>query len=284
MPGQRDVFLWGGLALAGYAAVQLTKKPAAPPGPAPISCPPGYHVEGSVCVQDPPPPPPAATGPRVTSTLPLIVRSGPGTQYGVLGSLSNGTAVTIACQGVGQPVMSSAIWDRISAPIAGWVSDYWISTPNVGRFSPGYAVCAGSPPVPVLPPTGGGALSALSQLQAAMIVATGCSWGDADYLVVAAAPYATLGRFGRIWIADKFTWDGLGVPRSVIRVVTPGLLYNSQFADAGSLRRQVIRGYGLRWVWSPNHVDQWLLPGSWSGLTQKLSLSPPRVLATAGSC
>src|SRR5260370_34555075 len=78
--------------------------------------------------------------------------------------------VTIDCETQGERIESSPVWDKITSPIAGYVSDWWISTPNVGVYSPGLGVCPGGvnpppppgpgPPPPILPPTGGGGIDA----------------------------------------------------------------------------------------------------------------------------
>jgi hypothetical protein len=72
------------------------------------------------------------------------VRSGPGVSDGVVGSLANGAPVSIACQTRGDSVNGSSIWDGLSG--GGYVSDYYVNTPNVGAFSPGFAQCAAPTP------------------------------------------------------------------------------------------------------------------------------------------
>ena len=278
-----------GLGLGGFALYQLAQ-PKPTPAPGPLTCPTGQHLENGVCVPDgpPPPPPPPSSPYHVAGTggLGLIVRAGPSTSYARVGSLGEGQGITIACQTVGQTIMRSGIWDRLSSPIAGYVSDWYVDTPVTGGFSPGLAVCAGSPPPPPpglgLPPTGKAALSSLGQIVARMIIATGCSWGDADYIVLARSPYATASpRFGRVWIKDKYTWDSLAVPRSAINIVTPALLL--QIADAGSLRRTVVRNYGDAWVWEGgiNFLGQTV----WDTAMQAVNRGPFSVLKTpAGWC
>jgi Bacterial SH3 domain len=288
MAEDRKPLLLVGLGLAAYAGVQLLQKPKPAPAPAPITCPAGYHVEGAVCVQDPAPPLPSpATGYRVTATAGLIVRAGPGTQYASRGLLQYGQVVSIVCQTTGQRIINSAIWDQLSGPIAGYVSDWYVSTPNVGRYSPGLAVCGGAgPPAPApgpgtLPPTGRPALSSLGQIVARMVISTGCGWGDADYIVLARLPTATASPpFGRVWIRDKITWDALGIPRAAINIVTPGLLL--AMADAGTLQKTVIRNYGDAWTWSGrNFLGQTL----WDTAMQQINRGPFSVLkAPAGWC
>jgi hypothetical protein len=119
----------------------------------------------------PPPTPPVTSGnaPPTTPTAPppgspayyvytvmgtcadgacgLHIRSGPGySSYAIVGSLAEGAEVQIVCQAVGETVgpspatgNSSGIWDQLLG--GGWVSDLYISTPNVGTWSPPIPQC-----------------------------------------------------------------------------------------------------------------------------------------------
>jgi len=283
MAESNKALLLGGLGLAGYALYQLSQKPAPPPPG--LTCPPGQHLAGGVCVADALPPPDPnplpATGYRVTATAGLIVRAGPGTGYASRGALPYGTIVTIDCQTQGERIGTSPVWDRILGPIAGYVADWWISTPNVGTYSPGLGVCPGGVAIvpPGLPPTGKAALNSIGQVIARMIVSTGCGWGDADYIVLAAKSGYTP-RFGKVWIQDKYTWDGLGAPRSAINIVTPGLL--SQLGSAGTVRRLTIRNYGEGWIWDGINI---LGQTPWDTAMQPVNRGPFAVLKSpAGWC
>jgi hypothetical protein len=76
-----------------------------------------------------------------TAGTPLTVRSGPGTNYASVGTIADGTGVTIYCQTSGTTVTgtygTSNIWDRIGS--GRFVSDAYVSTgtdgyiPNVPR-------------------------------------------------------------------------------------------------------------------------------------------------------
>ncbi|MGI5523483.1 peptidoglycan DD-metalloendopeptidase family protein [Micromonospora sp. CA-259024] len=76
-----------------------------------------------------------------TSGTPLTVRSGPGTGYASVGTVADGTRVTIACQTSGTTVTgtygTSSIWDRIGA--GRYIADAYVYTgyegyiPNVPR-------------------------------------------------------------------------------------------------------------------------------------------------------
>lgn len=66
------------------------------------------------------------------------VRSGPGTSYSKVGSLSAGSRVSIACQTPGEyvpgPLGPSSIWDRIGT--GRYVSDAYIDTGTDGYVAP----------------------------------------------------------------------------------------------------------------------------------------------------
>jgi hypothetical protein len=264
-----DALVYGGLAIAGLAGVMLlTQKPAAPAGAPPAPPVPGPGSGGAGL-------PPSSGLPTFIAQAPagLIVRSGPGTGYAQLGSLAQGTPLQIACQTWGQQVGGSRVWDRLAAPYGGgYVADWWVSTPGAGVFSPGISPCggtggapdpgAGLPPSPTvtLPPTGaGGAIGDPRLCPAGWIIATGCSWGTANYLVEPAGVgldllpynYEPLHRRKR-WIQDAFTWQKLGAPRAAIHIVTQAVL--AGIGDGPALVWAGIRGQGLIWVNGPPRI------------------------------
>ncbi len=67
----------------------------------------------------------------------LTIRSGPGTNFAVVGSVPDGSSVTVRCQKIGQSVRGtygvSNIWDHIGA---GYVSDAFVYTGSDGRVAP----------------------------------------------------------------------------------------------------------------------------------------------------
>jgi cutinase len=71
--------------------------------------------------------------------------SGPGTgAFGLLGRAREGQRVTVVCQTTGETARAadgteSAIWDRLST--GHFVSDLYLTTPRVGRFSPALKRC-----------------------------------------------------------------------------------------------------------------------------------------------
>ncbi len=79
----------------------------------------------------------SATGRISTSGVALNVRSGPGTGYRIVGSVSNGARVTIRCQTTGASVTgtygTTRIWDHIGT---GYVSDAYVYTGSDGRVAP----------------------------------------------------------------------------------------------------------------------------------------------------
>ncbi|WP_405100020.1 peptidoglycan DD-metalloendopeptidase family protein [Micromonospora sp. NBC_01412] len=83
----------------------------------------------------------AGSGTVNTAGTPLTVRSGPGTGYGSVGTVADGTKVTIQCQTSGTTVTgtygTSSIWDRIGS--GRYIADAYVYTgydgyiPNVPR-------------------------------------------------------------------------------------------------------------------------------------------------------
>ncbi len=78
------------------------------------------------------------TGTVKTSGAPLNIRSGPSTSYSVVGTVANGSKVTIYCQTYGQrisgPYGTTTVWDRIGA--GKYVSDAYIYTGSDGLVAP----------------------------------------------------------------------------------------------------------------------------------------------------
>lgn len=77
-----------------------------------------------------------------TAGSPLTVRSGPGTSHSAVGTVADGTRVTISCQTTGTTVTgtygTSKIWDRIGA--GRYISDAYVYTGYDG-FIPGVPRC-----------------------------------------------------------------------------------------------------------------------------------------------
>jgi uncharacterized protein YraI len=73
-----------------------------------------------------------------------MLRSGPGySNYAALGVLPEGAEVQVVCQAVGEIVSngyySSSIWDLLTN--GDWVTDFYVSTPNIGTWSPPIPQC-----------------------------------------------------------------------------------------------------------------------------------------------
>lgn len=85
-----------------------------------------------------PPPSGGASGTVRTSGVPLNVRSGPSTGYSIVGSLANGSRVTIQCQVYGQSVSgtygTSSLWNRIGS--GRFIPDAYTYTGSDGRVAP----------------------------------------------------------------------------------------------------------------------------------------------------
>ncbi len=76
----------------------------------------------------------------VTRTRPLYVRSGPTTTAPITGSLDPGAPVSVVCQGRGQRIGTTRVWDRLTN--GGWVTDRYVSTPSPTGYSGGLARCS----------------------------------------------------------------------------------------------------------------------------------------------
>jgi hypothetical protein len=76
----------------------------------------------------------------------LHVRTSPALAAAKVGDLHDGTLINIVCQTPGDPVMGSALWDKIDSPVVGYVADWYTNTPGVNIPSPGLPACP-EPPV-----------------------------------------------------------------------------------------------------------------------------------------
>lgn len=78
-----------------------------------------------------------ANGRVNTAGAPLTVRSGPGTGYAAVGSIADGTHVTIYCQRLGQSITgtygTTRLWDKVGT---GYISDAFVYTGSDGRVAP----------------------------------------------------------------------------------------------------------------------------------------------------
>ena len=88
----------------------------------------------------------SASGPYVvTGAASLNERSAPSSASTKVGSLADQTSVYIVCQAAGVPYTtggspsSDDIWDELTN--GAFVADYWVSTPEIGNFSPGISRC-----------------------------------------------------------------------------------------------------------------------------------------------
>ncbi|GAA4700066.1 protein of unknown function (DUF1906) [Promicromonospora umidemergens] len=70
---------------------------------------------------------------RVTSSTSLNARSGPSTSYPVVRAHAPGSSLSVVCQGTGQKVGPTTVWDRLTT--GAWVSDYYVSTPSSTGFT-----------------------------------------------------------------------------------------------------------------------------------------------------
>ncbi|GIH06414.1 hypothetical protein Rhe02_44810 [Rhizocola hellebori] len=83
-------------------------------------------------------------GYRVTGTggVGLKVRTDPyNSGAGVVTVLSDGTAFSAVCAVRARDVLGNTVWHRISAPVQGWISDYYTTTPGFNQYIPGELDC-----------------------------------------------------------------------------------------------------------------------------------------------
>lgn len=75
-----------------------------------------------------------------TSGANLNVRSGPGTNYSIVGSLADGTRVTIYCQKRGETITgtygTSSLWNKISSTYNRYIPDAYTYTGADGQVAP----------------------------------------------------------------------------------------------------------------------------------------------------
>ncbi len=91
-------------------------------------------------------------GPYLTLASPsLNERSAPSTSASITGSLPYHSQIYVQCQTTGTSVDGSDIWDLLTT--GSYVSDYWINTPNVGKFSPPIPQCGVAQPVTITTPS-----------------------------------------------------------------------------------------------------------------------------------
>ncbi|HEY9294405.1 MAG TPA: glycoside hydrolase domain-containing protein [Microlunatus sp.] len=76
---------------------------------------------------------------QVTGASSLNARGGPGTSYPITQTYAEGASLPVVCQGVGEKVGTSSVWNRLTN--GSWVSDYYTSTPSDTGFSAGLTRC-----------------------------------------------------------------------------------------------------------------------------------------------
>jgi Ig-like domain from next to BRCA1 gene/Fibronectin type III domain len=68
------------------------------------------------------------------------LRSGPSAGANLVGTVARGQTVNVVCQAHGQRVLSETdIWDRLDN--GAWIYDEYVTTPNIGQFSPPIPAC-----------------------------------------------------------------------------------------------------------------------------------------------
>lgn len=72
---------------------------------------------------------------QVTASGGANVRSGPGASYSLTGKLNSGALAWVFCQKAGSKVGTTTVWDRLRDFSTGYVSDYYVATPNKTTYS-----------------------------------------------------------------------------------------------------------------------------------------------------
>jgi hypothetical protein len=87
---------------------------------------------------------PAAAAGTNTTTATVNVRTGPGTSYALIKSVSSGATFTLLCQWQnGTNINGNLTWDevRFNNGVVGAITDYWTTTPSWNNFAPGTGAC-----------------------------------------------------------------------------------------------------------------------------------------------
>lgn len=82
----------------------------------------------------------------------LHIRTAPSLGASTVASLRDGTSIDIVCQTRGDAVVGSTMWDKIDQPVAGYVADWYTTTPAVNNPSPGLPGCGSQAPTAPPPP------------------------------------------------------------------------------------------------------------------------------------
>jgi uncharacterized protein YraI len=108
------------------------------------------------CAGTPPPPPPPPPPPSdvqfvtyAIATGTANLRTGPGTNYPLTGTLYRGATINVVCQGRGTLYGGSSVWNRLHS--GDWVHDALTTTPNFDALSSPYRWCPAEPPPPPPP-------------------------------------------------------------------------------------------------------------------------------------
>ncbi len=80
-----------------------------------------------------PPLPRCGYGYQVDTAGAVNVRTGPGTQYAVAGSIPNGGLAAVTCQALGTLTNGTRVWNKLET--GRWVADYFVANPSNTGFS-----------------------------------------------------------------------------------------------------------------------------------------------------
>lgn len=72
-------------------------------------------------------------GYQVDTSGSVNLRTGPGTNYAVAGSIPNGGLATLTCQATGTLTNGTRVWNRLDS--GRWVADFFVANPSNATFS-----------------------------------------------------------------------------------------------------------------------------------------------------
>jgi surface antigen len=86
-----------------------------------------------------------------SSTGTVNQRSGPGTNYPIVGTVSVGTPIDVVCESSGTDIFGTSIWYQLSN--GEYVTGYYTNVSSVATAASPIAACTVTPPVPAAPPS-----------------------------------------------------------------------------------------------------------------------------------
>jgi hypothetical protein len=168
---------------------------------------------------------PASAAGTYSTTGAVNVRSGPGTNYGIIATRPSGAGFALLCQWQGGTnINGNATWDRVQFGdgLIGAISDYWTTTPSWNNYAPGTGDCNAQPPPPPSSSRGGVSMQAACDRQYpnqglsatvrdshnaySWVCASGTTAKGIDVNAACAAQYRAGASSGLGSSADPYSW------------------------------------------------------------------------------